>query len=90
MPKRMQMRQPIRAPRISMMRLMISSPSEKRRGERRMTLVVPKSSNLVSRVSMAKLSIVMRESMPISLTASMRCLIFLRSMWLTLKMIRST
>ena len=84
------MRQPMRAPQISMRRLMSNSSSVKRRGERRMTLVVPKSSSLVSRVSIAKLSIVIRESIPISLTASMKCSIFLRSMWLTLKMTRST
>lgn len=69
---------------------MSNSSSVKRRGERRMTLVVPKSSSLVSKVSIAKLSIVIRESIPISLTASMKCSIFLRSMWLTLKMTRST
>lgn len=68
----------MRAPRMSIRRLTISSPSEKRRGERRMTLVVPKSSNLVSRVSTAKLSMVIRESIPISLIDSMRCLIFSR------------
>ena len=68
----------MRAPRMSIRRLIISSPSEKRRGERRMTLVVPKSSSLVSRVSTAKLSIVIRESIPISLIDSMKCLIFSR------------
>lgn len=79
-PTSRQMRQPMRAPQMSMRRLMSNSPSVKRRGERRMTLVVPKSSSLVSRVSIAKLSMVIRESIPISLTASMRCSIFLRSM----------
>ena len=76
----MQMKQPTRAPAISMRRFNSSSPSVKRRGESRMTLVVPKSSSLVSRVSMAKLSMVISESMPISLKASMRCSIFLRAM----------
>ena len=90
MPKSIQMRQPTMAPQMSMRRLISNSPSVKRRGERRITLVVPKSSSLVSRVSIAKLSMVMRESIPISLTASMRCSIFLRSIWLTLKMTRST
>ena len=80
----------MRAPRMSIKRLIMSSPSEKRRGERRMTLVVPKSSSLVSRVSTAKLSMVIRESIPISLTDSMRCLIFSRSIWLTQKITRST
>ena len=75
-----QMKQPTRAPAISMRRFKSNSPSVKRRGESRMTLVVPKSSSLVSRVSIAKLSMVMRESIPISLKASIKCSIFLRAM----------
>lgn len=79
-PNRIQIRQPTRAPAMSIRRFKSNSPSVKRRGESRMTLVVPKSSSLVSRVSMAKLSMVINESIPISLKASIRCSIFFLAM----------